>query len=69
MTCHKRLQCPSGPLCGHRAIVDAYRAERQRCEDLAEAQGCGYSAETSEWVQEHPLPTFHNWLIQGKRPS
>ena len=62
MSCARRLRCPSGPLCGHRAIVEAYRQERQRQEALADDQSLGYATELAEWVRDHPLITFHQWL-------
>lgn len=57
--------CPA--VCGHRAIVTAYREERQRQEQAAEDASKGYAAEYADRVREHPLITFKQWLTHTKR--
>jgi hypothetical protein len=66
MTCNKNLRCSRGPLCGHRAIVDAYRDERLRQEIVAENATLGYPSEYADWLRDCPLITFHQWL-KGNR--
>lgn len=49
--------------CLHRAHVTAYVQERQRSELIAEARSNGYGAELAEYLESHPLPTFHQYLV------
>lgn len=55
--------------CGHRALVDAYRSERIRQEDEAEAVSNGWATEYAEYVAEHPLITFKEWLLMNRGPQ
>ena len=48
--------------CGHRALVEGYRQERERQLVLAEARSAGYLTELLEWLESHPLVTFRQWL-------
>ena len=48
--------------CLHRALVEDYRAERARQEDVAEAASLGYATEWALYVADHPLVTFGAWL-------
>lgn len=50
-------------------MVTTYREERQRREIEAENVSLGYDTEYKEWVADHPLPTFKQWLKQSKRPD
>lgn len=43
-------------------MVQAYRDERRRQEDAAEAASMGYATEWSAYVERHPLVTFGQWL-------
>lgn len=53
--------------CLHRALVSSYKDERIRQEDAAEAASLGYDTEYAEYVAEHPLITFKEWLIGHKK--
>jgi hypothetical protein len=53
--------------CGHRELVEAYRAERARLLAAAEAASKGYASERAEHLREHPLPTFGSWLRWTRR--
>lgn len=52
--------------CRHRAFVTEYRAAREADEQRAEAESYGYVTEYQEYVRDHPLITFHAWLVQMK---
>jgi len=55
--------------CLHRALVRSYKDERIRQEEAAEAASLGYDTEWAEYVAEHPLITFKDWLIGHKNPE
>lgn len=65
------MSCSAGMVgcrahCGHRSFVNGYRAERERCETMAENNSLGYPTEYAEYVRDNPLPLFKQWLIQSK---
>ncbi len=65
MPCPPRMAgCRVG--CLHRALVDAYRLERIRQEDEADAAAVGYATEYAEYVAENPLVTFKDWLLGSR---
>ncbi|EFQ84739.1 hypothetical protein HMPREF0063_10080 [Aeromicrobium marinum DSM 15272] len=55
--------------CLHRRLVQEYKAERIRQEDAAVEASIGYATEYAEYVAEHPLITFKDWLIMTKGPE
>lgn len=68
------MACPPGMrgcavTCGHRQFVEGYRQERERQEIVAENVSLGYDTEYAEYVADHPLPTFKQWLKQSKGPE
>lgn len=44
-----------------------YREERQRQERVAEERSNGYDTELREWLAEHPLLTFRDYLIHTRQ--
>lgn len=52
--------CHAG--CLHRQLVLAYRDERDRQHEVAVEASIGYQTEYEEYVAEHPLVTFKEWL-------
>ncbi|KQY58350.1 hypothetical protein ASD11_01395 [Aeromicrobium sp. Root495] len=52
--------------CLHRRRVRDYQEERIRQEDLARETANGWETEYREYLEEHPLITFHEWLKQTK---
>lgn len=52
--------------CLHFLHVLAYRQERERQEEIAEQASNGYAIEHGEYVKEHPLLTFKDYLQQTK---
>lgn len=55
--------------CLHRALVNDYRINRHNEEQAAEAASIGYATEYAEYVAEHPLTTFKEWLIGHRKPA
>jgi hypothetical protein len=53
--------------CGHYQFVTGYRQEVERHTIAAENASLGYAAELADYVRDHPVPTFKQWLIQSKR--
>lgn len=53
--------------CGHRRIVEEYRDERIRQEDIAAEESYGYETELKEWLENHPLITFKEYLMTTNR--
>ncbi len=49
--------------CLHRRMVLDYRLARTAEEAVAEEVSIGYATEYAEYVAEHPLITFKDWLI------
>jgi len=44
-------------------MVEEYRLARFNDEQLAEAASYGYQTEYEEYVRDHPLITFKDWLV------
>lgn len=62
MPCAPRMSgCRSD--CLHRRMVLDYRIARHADEMQAEEAAIGYATEYAEYVQEHPLINFKDWLI------
>jgi hypothetical protein len=55
--------------CKHREGVADYRLERLRQLHLADVASCGYATERIEYLHEHPLITFRDWLTAHRSPS
>lgn len=55
--------------CLHRALVNDYQLARHNEEQAAETASIGYATEYAEYVAEHPLVTFKDWLIGHKKPA
>ena len=55
--------------CLHRARVTAYKDERIRQVDEAWEAALGYQTEFDEYVAQHPLITFHEYLKATKNPE
>lgn len=49
--------------CLHRALVGDYRIARHNAEQQADEVSIGYATEYAEYVEDHPLITFKDWLI------
>lgn len=45
------------------AMVDDYRDERRRQLEEADRVANGYAVEFAEYVRDHPLVTFKQWLL------
>lgn len=68
MPCRPRMRgCAVS--CGHRRLVEAYKDERIRQEDIAEAVSLGYDTELAEYLESNPLITFKEWLIGHRQPQ
>ena len=50
-------------------LVESYRAERARWEQLADDVSLGYATERAEWIRDNPGPTFKQWLIWSRRAA
>ncbi|WP_311210899.1 MULTISPECIES: hypothetical protein [unclassified Aeromicrobium] len=48
--------------CLHRRLVEDYRIARANDEALADEASIGYATEYAEYVADHPLITFKDWL-------
>ncbi len=48
--------------CLHRRLVQEYRDERDRQHEAAVEASIGYATEYQEYIEQHPLPTFKDWL-------
>lgn len=72
MPCSKGMNS-CATLCGHRQLVEGYRAERERqWSQLIELTG-GYDTEIADRLRElreqgTPLIDYKTWLVQSKRP-
>jgi hypothetical protein len=55
--------------CLHRAKVQAYREERIRQEDEARELANGWDTEEQEYLADHPLITYKEYLIFNKNPD
>lgn len=53
-------------LCLHRRLVRGYQDERIRQEDAAREAASGYETEYREYLEDHPLITFKEWLVMHK---
>lgn len=53
--------------CLHRALVQSYKDERIRQEDVAEQLSLGYQTEFREYIASHPLITFKEWLVGNRK--
>lgn len=70
MPCAKRMAVRKGDepksgcraTCLHRRLVQEYRDERDRQHEAAMEASIGYETEYQEYVAEHPLVTFKDWL-------
>lgn len=57
-----------GRACLHRAMVEDYRAARERDERTRDEQTLGYAADEADYAQRHEMTTFKGWLesLAGK---
>jgi hypothetical protein len=68
MPCSPRMtRCKAE--CLHRKRVRSYQEERIRQEDTARELANGWDTEYREYLADHPLITFHEWLKQTKNPE
>lgn len=59
--------CPE--TCAHKIRVRFYQEWRQRLEDEAWENANGKQTEYDEWIRDHPLPLFADYLRQTKNPE
>lgn len=68
------MPCPPGMrgcarTCLHRAMVEDYRAARQRDEDKRDQETIGHATENANYYRENGMVTFQTWLesLAGQR--
>lgn len=51
--------------CLHRALVEDYRAARERDEIRRDEETIGYATENANYYRENGMVTFRSWLEQN----